>query len=222
MNWKNLGQAPTYENWNVVFELKNSNNVTVWSGISQFTPKLFLPPTAPSTAATPITDNFTLPANTPAGIYNLNFTVKDPAGYRGPLPLAITGRNADSSYTITSLTISAEATAPTVTVVDNCGSSTLTAGSFTGSLLWSNGATTPSINVTSAGTYTVTQTVSGMYKPARKWNCCAEINSTLTSVTAVNNCGNSILTHRTFLVRYFGAMVRPPRLLQYQHQEHTL
>jgi hypothetical protein len=37
----------------------------------------------------------------------------------------------------------------------------LTAASFTGSLLWSNGATTSSITVTTAGTYTVTQTVNG-------------------------------------------------------------
>ncbi len=50
---------------------------------------------------------------------------------------------------------------PTVTVVNNCGNSVLTAGSFTGSLLWSNGATTPSITVTTPATYSVTQTVNG-------------------------------------------------------------
>ena len=49
--------------------------------------------------------------------------------------------------------------APTVTVVDGCGSSTLTA---TGSgLSWSTGATTASITVTTGGAYTVTQTVLG-------------------------------------------------------------
>ena len=52
-------------------------------------------------------------------------------------------------------------TAPTVGVVNNCGNSVLTASNFTGSLLWSNGATTTSITVTNAATYTVTQTVSG-------------------------------------------------------------
>ncbi len=51
---------------------------------------------------------------------------------------------------------------PTVTVVDNCdGTSTLTASNFTGTLLWSTGATTTSITVNTAGTYTVTQTVNG-------------------------------------------------------------
>src|SRR4030095_11389251 len=50
--------------------------------------------------------------------------------------------------------------APTVTVTDNCtGTSTLTASNFTGALLWSTGETTPSITVTTAGTYTVTQSV---------------------------------------------------------------
>jgi PKD repeat protein len=49
--------------------------------------------------------------------------------------------------------------APMVTVVDNCGSSVLSA---TGTALnWSTGATTSSITVSSAGTYTVTQTSQG-------------------------------------------------------------
>ena len=52
-------------------------------------------------------------------------------------------------------------TAPTVSVVNNCGNSTLTAGSFTGSLLWSNAATSTAITVNAAATYTVTQTVNG-------------------------------------------------------------
>ena len=51
--------------------------------------------------------------------------------------------------------------APAVTVVNNCGNSVLTAESFNGSLLWSNGETTPSVTVTTGGTYTVTQTVNG-------------------------------------------------------------
>jgi hypothetical protein len=55
--------------------------------------------------------------------------------------------------------------APTVTVVENCGSSTLTASGFTGSLLWSTNETTTSITVTVAGPYTVTQTVNGCTSP---------------------------------------------------------
>jgi hypothetical protein len=41
----------------------------------------------------------------------------------------------------------------------------LTASGFTGALLWSTGATTSSITVTTSGTYTVTQTVSGCISP---------------------------------------------------------
>ncbi|MBB6611285.1 hypothetical protein H7F15_09575 [Pontibacter sp. Tf4] len=60
------------------------------------------------------------------------------------------------------ITVNAIPAAPTVTVVDNCdGTSTLTASNYTGSLLWSNGATTATITVQAAGTYTVTQTVNG-------------------------------------------------------------
>ena len=102
LGWKNTGIAPTYENWNVTFELKNDSNVVVWSGASKFKPKLF----APAATATNITDTYTLPANLPMGIYKLNLVIKDPVGYRLPLPLAIKDRNADGSYTITEINTS--------------------------------------------------------------------------------------------------------------------
>ena len=85
-------------------------------------------------------------------------------------------------------------TAPTVTVVNNCGSSTLTAGSYTGSLLWSNGATTSSITVPTAGTYTVTQTVNGCTSPSRSGVAAPKAIPSTLSVTVVNNCGSSILS----------------------------
>src|SRR4029078_12565081 len=56
--------------------------------------------------------------------------------------------------------------APSVSVGNNSGSSTLRASGYTGSLLWSTGETTPSITVSIAGTYTVTQTVGGCQSPA--------------------------------------------------------
>jgi len=102
LNWKNLGIAPTYENWNAVFELKNNNNVTIWSGTSKFKPKRF----APSPLATTIIDSFILSANIPVGNYKLNLIIKDPSGYRAPLPMAITGRNTDGSYTLKTITVS--------------------------------------------------------------------------------------------------------------------
>jgi hypothetical protein len=102
LKWKNIGIAPTYENWDVVFELKNQSNVVVWTGMSKFKPKRFLP----LNQATSIADTFLLPANVVVGKYKLNIVIKDPTGYRAPLPLAITGRNADGSYTIRDVTAS--------------------------------------------------------------------------------------------------------------------
>ena len=95
--------------------------------------------------------------------------------------------------------LNANVPAPTVSVVNNCGSSTLTAGSFTGSLLWSNGATTSSITVTTGGTYTVTQTVNGCTSPQGS-GVAAPINSNVTApiVSVVNNCNSSTLTAGSF------------------------
>ena len=58
--------------------------------------------------------------------------------------------------------------APGVIVIDNCGNSLLTASGYAGSLQWSTGESTESITVTTAGTYTVTQTVNGCTSAARK------------------------------------------------------
>lgn len=88
VTWQNNGIAPTYENWNTVFELKNGSTV-VWSGISKFKARLFLPGTVT------IEDQFT---NIPVGNYSLTVKLVDPAGYRELLPLAIRNRQADGSY----------------------------------------------------------------------------------------------------------------------------
>ncbi|MES2331495.1 MAG: LamG-like jellyroll fold domain-containing protein [Bacteroidota bacterium] len=85
-------------------------------------------------------------------------------------------------------------TAPVVTVVDNCGSSTLTASNTTGSILWSNNATTPSITVTNAATYTVTQTVNGCVSAAGSGVSAPKAIPTAPVVTVADNCGSSTLT----------------------------
>src|SRR5439155_23399243 len=82
---------------------------------------------------------------------------------------------------------------PTVTVTNNCGSSTLTAGSYTGTLLWSTGATTPSITVTTAGTYTVTQTVNGCTSPAGSGTASPGSQQPTPEVTLHDNCGSALL-----------------------------
>ncbi|MEY4603055.1 MAG: hypothetical protein RIT43_347 [Bacteroidota bacterium] len=81
---------------------------------------------------------------------------------------------------------------PTVTAVDGCGSSVLTA-SGTG-LVWSTGAATSSITVTSVGSYTVTQTVGGCESsPATISSTPLSIPSA-PSVSAVDGCGSSVLS----------------------------
>jgi ribosomal protein L14 len=97
LNWQNIGVAPVYENWNVVFELRKSDGTVVWTGNSSFIPKLFLPQALPTIAS----DNFTLSA-VAAGTYSMYLIVRDPANYKAPLPLAVTGRNADGSYLLRS------------------------------------------------------------------------------------------------------------------------
>jgi len=96
LNWQNIGAAPTYENWNVVFELRNGSGAVVWTSNSSFTPTLF----APSGTAKVVSDNFTLPLTVASGTYSMYMIVKDPVNFRKPLPLAITGRNSDGSYLI--------------------------------------------------------------------------------------------------------------------------
>lgn len=108
LNWKNIGVAPTYENWDVVFQLKNAGNEIVWSGTSQFKPRLFLP----QPGATVIKDNFTLPSNIAVGDYVLSMIVRDPSGYRQPLPLAIEGRGNDGGYQLKNVFVDATASQP--------------------------------------------------------------------------------------------------------------
>jgi hypothetical protein len=96
LNWQNIGLAPVYEKWNVTYELRKSDGTVVWTGNSAFTPRLFLPG-----AATPNSDNLTL-STVPAGTYSMYLIIRDPAAYKKPLPLAITGRGTDGSYLLRS------------------------------------------------------------------------------------------------------------------------
>ncbi|MGZ5220636.1 MAG: T9SS type A sorting domain-containing protein, partial [Chitinophagaceae bacterium] len=89
--------------------------------------------------------------------------------------------------------------APTVTVVNNCSNSVLTAGLFTGSLLWSNGATSSFISVTAGGTYGVTQTVDGCTSaPGTGIAQPLNVSIPTPAVSVANNCGNSVLTASGF------------------------
>jgi hypothetical protein len=100
LRWRNAGIAPTYERWQVVYELRDSSGASAWSAASTFDPFLFLPGDASE-----MTDDLVVPADVAPGSYDLVVTVRDPIGYRDPLPLAIEGRRGDGSYLLASVTV---------------------------------------------------------------------------------------------------------------------
>lgn len=99
LNWQNVGVSPTYEQWDVQFELRNESDVAVWTGKSSMTLFRFLPSSEPLA----VQDDFLIPNEMPPGTYRLHLVVRDPAGYRDPLPLAISGRKSDGSYFISDI-----------------------------------------------------------------------------------------------------------------------
>ncbi|MFT3711285.1 MAG: DUF4832 domain-containing protein [Archangium sp.] len=101
LDWRNVGVAPTYEDWNVTYELRNSAGTTVWSGSSSMVLRLFLP----AANSNSVTDTFTLPSTIAAGTYSVRLVVKDPNGFRRPLPLAVLGRDTDGSYLLNTLVV---------------------------------------------------------------------------------------------------------------------
>lgn len=105
-SWANTGVAPIYSPWSVRYQLRAlGSSSVVWEGQSTLDLRRLLP-----SGGTPTTsvDHFTLPANLPAGSYDLSAIVRDTAtSYRAPLPLAIAGRQADGSYRLGSVTVGA-------------------------------------------------------------------------------------------------------------------
>jgi hypothetical protein len=94
--WENVNVAPTYDPWQVRYELRSGEGV-VWSAASTFDLRRLLP-----TAGKPVkaSDSFTLPATLPAGTYTLAIHVIDPTGTVAPMRLADEGRTADGAYAV--------------------------------------------------------------------------------------------------------------------------
>jgi hypothetical protein len=93
LNWQNIGITPTYENWDVVYELVSSSGAVTTLGTSSVKPKLILPATTPTVVVDTFSENVT-------GTYTLRMVVKDPSGYRQPAPIAIQGRSASGYYNL--------------------------------------------------------------------------------------------------------------------------
>ncbi len=103
-----------------------------------------------------------------------------------------------ASNAVTSAPI-ATPNAPTLVVANNCGSSTLTASNFTGTLNWSDNGTGNPRTVTNAATFTVTQTVNGCTSAASSAVTTAPIAiPTAPTLAVANNCGSSVLTASNF------------------------
>lgn len=85
--------------------------------------------------------------------------------------------------------------APVLSVVNNCGNSTLTATGVTGTLTWSDGGSGNPRTVTNPGPYTVTQTTGGCTSVASNSVTAAPLPVPAAPVlSVVNNCGNSTIT----------------------------
>lgn len=96
LGWGNEGVAPTYDGWDVIYELRNSTtNAVVWRDTSDFMPKTLLPGTRT------VNENFTL-STVPAGTYRMHLIVKDSVNYVNPMQVMINGRQSDGSYIIRS------------------------------------------------------------------------------------------------------------------------
>ena len=194
------------------FTLKDANNCTV--GVSRSrdvatTGSLATPAatvTQPNCSVATGTVNITSPVNGITYTLSQGGITKYTANGSGVFSSVIAGTyvlkasNGTCTTTGNDVTVNTQPAtpdAPTVSVVNNCdGSSDLTASNYTGSLSWSTGATTASIHVTNAATYTVTQTsADGCISPSGSGTSAPRTAPGAPTVSVVNNCdGSSDLT----------------------------
>jgi hypothetical protein len=99
--WENVNVAPTYDRWEVSYELRRGESV-VWSATSAFNLRALLP-----TGGKPLrsSDTFTLPASLPAGSYTLAVRVVDPTNTVAPMRLADGGRTSDGAYPLGTVSV---------------------------------------------------------------------------------------------------------------------
>src|SRR5205085_12097198 len=94
--------------------------------------------------------------------------------------------------------------APAMTILTLSLHDALPISLFTGSLLWSNGATTSSITVTTVGTYSVTQTVNGCTSPSGSGVAApSNLNVSVPHISVLNKYATSIFT----AVSYTGSLL---------------
>jgi len=169
LNWKNSGVAPIYGRYYINFQLRTGGGTVVWQDSSYFNLKGFLNGGVDST----VTDTKLL-TGVSAGIYGLYMVVTDSLGYESPVPLAISGRNADGSYLLASSVVVAPNSGPvanagsnqTITLPTN--SVTLNGSGSSGTItsyLWTqvSGPNTPTIVTPTGVTTVVNGLIQGIY-----------------------------------------------------------
>jgi hypothetical protein len=99
--WENVNVAPTYDPWEVRYELRSGERIA-WSGTSTFDLRTLLP-----TGGNPVksTDALSLPAGLARGTYTLAVHVVDPTGTVAPMRLANAGRTNDGAYPLGTVTV---------------------------------------------------------------------------------------------------------------------
>jgi uncharacterized membrane protein len=98
----------------------------------------------------------------------------------------------ESPRSSVSVTVKSVPAVPSVSVVNNCdGTSNLTASNYSGTLLWNNGQSTPGITVSTAGTYTVAQTIDGCVSPAASGVAAPRSIPPTPVIAVVDNCNNT-------------------------------
>jgi hypothetical protein len=100
----------------------------------------------------------------------------------------------EANSNVVTITVNAIPSAPTVNVVDNCNNTSTLSTTATGTLLWSTSETTSPITVSTAGTYTVTQTVNGCISEAGSGVAAPKSTPDTPVVSVANVCGLSTLS----------------------------
>jgi hypothetical protein len=99
--WENVNVAPTYDPWEVRYELRSGEKVA-WSAPSTFDLRALLP-----TGGKPVKafDAFVLPAGLARGTYTVAVQIVDPTSTVAPMRLADAGRTADGAYPLGVVTV---------------------------------------------------------------------------------------------------------------------
>jgi hypothetical protein len=215
LSWQNVGLTPSYDNWKAQYELRNAAGVVFGTWTSAINLRTFLPSGTPTT----FNENFAL-TPIPAGTYNLFLIVRDAQGYMQPLPLAITGRQADGAYPLRSGINVVTTTNPVAnagnpqTIVLPTNSTGLSGSASTGTITsynWTqvSGPNTAGITTPTTVTTTVTGLIQGTYVFQLSLNggvSTATVSVTVNPAPPVANAGpNQTITLPTSTVNLSGS-----------------